>query len=286
MNAVERVDHYIHNIESEADLVIGDKRPEPEWPQKGDIEIQDLELSYREGLPPVLHGINLSIRGGEKIGVVGRTGAGKSSIMVALFRVVEASRGSIAIDGIDISTIGLHDLRSKLAIIPQDPVLFTGTVRSNLDPFNYHTDQELWDVLGRADLKTYFSALPGGLESDIAEGGENLSAGQRQLLCLARAMLTHSKIVIMDEATASVDVQTDALLQKALRIDFAECTVLTIAHRLNTVIDYDKILVLDGGRVKEFDSPKNLLSDANSSFYSMVQETGPTNAALLMSLAK
>ncbi|ORX82952.1 P-loop containing nucleoside triphosphate hydrolase protein [Basidiobolus meristosporus CBS 931.73] len=286
MNAVERVDHYIHNIESEADLVIGDRRPEPEWPQRGDIEIKDLELSYREGLPPVLHGINLSITGGEKVGVVGRTGAGKSSIMIALFRVVEASRGSIDIDGIDISSIGLHDLRSKLAIIPQDPVLFTGTVRSNLDPFNNHTDQELWDVLGRADLKTYFSTLPSGLESDITEGGENLSAGQRQLLCLARAMLTRSRIVIMDEATASVDVQTDALIQKALRVDFAQCTVLTIAHRLNTVIDYDKILVLDNGNVKEFDSPKNLLSDVNSAFYSMVQETGPANAALLMSLAK
>ncbi|KAF9094978.1 hypothetical protein BGX27_001331, partial [Mortierella sp. AM989] len=166
-----------------------------------------------------------------------------------------------------------------------DPVLFSGTIRSNLDPFEKRTDQELWEVLERSDLKNYVASCEGGLESQVSEFGENLSVGQRQLLCLARAMLTHARVIIMDEATASVDVATDVMLQKAIRVDFANSTVLTIAHRLNTVIDYSRILVLDHGEVKEFDTPANLLSRPDSVFSSMVDETGAANAALLRSLA-
>ncbi|OZJ01918.1 hypothetical protein BZG36_05007 [Bifiguratus adelaidae] len=286
MNSVERLYHYANQLEHEAPLEIPDHKPPKIWPSKGDITFRNLRIRYRDGLPDVLHGLNLDIAGGSKIGIVGRTGSGKSTIMIALFRLVEAAGGSINIDGLDISTIGLHDLRSRLAIIPQDPVLFHGTVRSNLDPFGVHEDQSLWDALGRANLKDYVASCEGGLDSEIAENGDNLSVGQRQLLCLSRAMLAQAKVVIMDEATASVDVKTDAILQKALRKDFKNCTLLTIAHRLNTIIDYDKVLVLDNGYVNEYASPHELLSSPDSTFSSMVDETGPANSELLRKLAK
>ncbi|KAG0043171.1 hypothetical protein BGZ83_011761 [Gryganskiella cystojenkinii] len=285
MNAVERLHHYSENLEMEADPIIPDNRPAESWPSEGAISIKNLEMRYRPDLPTVLHDLSLEIKGGEKIGVVGRTGAGKSSIMMALFRLVEPSKGTMEIDGVDISKIGLFDLRTKLAIIPQDPVLFSGTIRTNLDPFEKRTDQELWEVLERSDLKSYVASCEGGLDSQVSEFGENLSVGQRQLLCLARAMLTHARVIIMDEATASVDVATDVMLQKAIRVDFANSTVLTIAHRLNTVIDYSRVLVLDHGEIKEFDTPANLLARPDSVFASMVDETGPANAALLRSLA-
>ncbi|KAF9566632.1 hypothetical protein EC968_003681 [Mortierella alpina] len=286
MNAVERLHHYANELTLEADAIIPDNRPADSWPRTGAISIRNLELRYRPELPSVLHNLSLDIKGGEKIGVVGRTGAGKSSIMMALFRLVEPSQGTMEIDGVDICKIGLFDLRTRLAIIPQDPVLFSGTIRSNLDPFEKCTDQELWEVLERSDLKNYVTSCEGGLDSQVTEFGENLSVGQRQLLCLARAMLTRARVIIMDEATASVDVATDVMLQKAIRVDFAQSTVLTIAHRLNTVIDYTKILVLDHGEVKEFDTPANLLSRPDSLFSSMVDETGPVNATLLRSLAQ
>ncbi|KAF9203578.1 hypothetical protein BGZ49_006268 [Haplosporangium sp. Z 27] len=285
MNAVERLHHYAEHLQVEAEPIVPDNRPAESWPTKGSISIRNLEMRYRPELPSVLHDLSLDIQGGEKIGVVGRTGAGKSSIMMALFRLVEPSKGTMTIDGVDICKIGLFDLRTRLAIIPQDPVLFSGTIRSNLDPFGKRTDQELWEVLERSDLKNYVTSCEGGLESQVSEFGENLSVGQRQLLCLARAMLTHARVIIMDEATASVDVATDVMLQKAIRVDFAESTVLTIAHRLNTVIDYSRVLVLDHGEIKEFDTPANLLSRPDSVFSSMVDETGPANAALLRSLA-
>ncbi|KAF9906392.1 hypothetical protein EC991_000722 [Linnemannia zychae] len=285
MNAVERLYHYSEVLTVEADAIIPDNRPADSWPSTGAISIRNLEMRYRPELPSVLHDLSLDIKGGEKIGVVGRTGAGKSSIMMALFRLVEPTKGTMEIDGVDIGKIGLFDLRTRLAIIPQDPVLFSGTIRSNLDPFEKRTDQELWEVLERSDLKAYVTSCEGGLDSQVSEFGENLSVGQRQLLCLARAMLTHARVIIMDEATASVDVATDVMLQKAIRVDFAESTVLTIAHRLNTVIDYSRVLVLDHGEIREFDTPANLLSDPNSVFSSMVDETGPTNAVLLRSLA-
>ncbi|KAF9938627.1 hypothetical protein BGZ67_010647 [Mortierella alpina] len=286
MNAVERLHHYANELAVEADAIIPDNRPAESWPSTGAISIRNLEMRYRPELPSVLHNLSLDIKGGEKIGVVGRTGAGKSSIMMALFRLVEPSKGTMEIDGVDICKIGLFDLRTRLAIIPQDPVLFSGTIRSNLDPFEKRTDQELWEVLERSDLKNYVTSCEGGLDSQVTEFGENLSVGQRQLLCLARAMLTHARVIIMDEATASVDVATDVMLQKAIRVDFAQSTVLTIAHRLNTVIDYTKILVLDHGEIKEFDTPANLLSRPDSVFSSMVDETGPANATLLRSLAQ
>ncbi|KAF9169153.1 hypothetical protein BGX21_010914 [Mortierella sp. AD011] len=286
MNAVERLHHYAVELQLEAAPVVPDNRPAESWPSKGAISIRNLEMRYRPDLPSVLHNLSLDIQGGEKIGVVGRTGAGKSSIMMALFRLVEPTKGIMEIDGVDICKIGLFDLRTRLAIIPQDPVLFSGTIRSNLDPFEKRTDQQLWEVLERSDLKSYVASCEGGLDSQVSEFGENLSVGQRQLLCLARAMLTHARVIIMDEATASVDVATDVMLQKAIRVDFADSTVLTIAHRLNTVIDYSRVLVLDHGEIKEFDTPANLLSRPDSVFSSMVDETGPANAALLRSLAK
>lgn len=285
MNAVERLHHYAEELDVEADAIIPDNRPSEQWPSAGAIKIRNLEMRYRPELPSVLHDLSLDIQGGEKIGVVGRTGAGKSSIMMALFRLVEPTKGTIEIDGVDVSKIGLFDLRTRLAIIPQDPILFSGTIRTNLDPFGKRTDQELWEVLERSDLKTYVTSCEGGLDSQVSEFGENLSVGQRQLLCLARAMLTHARVIIMDEATASVDVATDVMLQKAIRVDFANSTVLTIAHRLNTVIDYSRVLVLDHGVIKEFDTPANLLRNPDSVFSSMVDETGVANAALLRSLA-
>ncbi|KAF9277276.1 hypothetical protein BGZ74_003407 [Mortierella antarctica] len=285
MNAVERLHHYAEELDVEADAIIPDNRPSDQWPSAGAIKIRNLEMRYRPELPSVLHDLSLDIQGGEKIGVVGRTGAGKSSIMMALFRLVEPSKGTIEIDGVDVGKIGLFDLRTRLAIIPQDPILFSGTIRSNLDPFEKRTDQELWEVLERSDLKAYVTSCEGGLDSQVSEFGENLSVGQRQLLCLARAMLTRARVIIMDEATASVDVATDVMLQKAIRVDFAQSTVLTIAHRLNTVIDYSRVLVLDHGEIREFDTPANLLRNPDSVFSSMVDETGAANAALLRSLA-
>ena len=204
--------------------------------------------------------------------------------MVALFRIVEAAGGSIKIDGQDISALGLNALRSKLAIIPQDPVLYSGTVRSNLDPFDQYTDAQLWDVLEKSYLKATIAALDLKLQAPISEGGENMSVGERCQLCLARAMLRNAKVLIMDEATASVDMQTDAFIQNSLRKHF-NCTLLTIAHRLNTICDYDRVLVLSFGRVQEYDSPANLLRDPNSAFSSMVNETGEVNAALLRNIA-
>lgn len=285
-NSVERLWYYTKEIDQEAPAQIPETAPPADWPSKGEISLRNVVFRYREGLPAVLHNLNLDIKGNEKIGVVGRTGSGKSTIMIALFRLVELSEGQIFIDGLDISKMGLFDLRTRLAIIPQDPVLFHGTIRLNLDPFQKHSDKELWDALERSDLKQYIASCSGGLDSDVSEGGENLSVGQRQLLCLARAMLTKARIIVMDEATASVDVKTDAFLQKALRVDFKNCTLLTIAHRLNTIIDYDKVLVLDNGVVKEFDSPHNLLSNPTSAFSSMIDETGASNAVLLRRLAK
>jgi len=226
------------------------------------------------------------VRDKEKVGVVGRTGSGKSSVMQALFRMVEPSGGSIIIDGIDVGKIGLSDLRKGLAIIPQDPVLFTGTFRSNLDPFSEYTDADLWDAIARSGLKSKVSESEKGLEGPVDDGGENLSVGQRQLVCLARAMVKRPKILIMDEATANVDYETDTLIQKSLREDFKDATVLTIAHRLNTIIDYDRVLVLDAGLVAEFDSPAVLLANNESRFSSMVAETGVTNAELLKGIAQ
>lgn len=264
MVSVERLDEYITEIPSEHQ----DEYLEvsPTWPPRGMILFQDVVLVYRPGLPAVLNGINIKINPGEKIGIVGRTGSGKSSLFLALFRMVELTEGRIFIDGVDTRTIRLLDLRSNMAIIPQDPFLFSGTVRENLDPLNHHTDQELQVVLHQCHLQEVTSKM-GGLTAELGERGKNLSIGQKQLMCLARALLTKSKILCIDEATASVDQKTDQLLQETIRRQFAEKTVLTIAHRINTIMDSHRVLVMDAGTVKEFDSPDVLSQDKKSHFY-------------------
>jgi ATP-binding cassette subfamily C (CFTR/MRP) protein 1 len=218
--------------------------------------------------------ISFNVNPGERVGVVGRTGAGKSSLTLALFRIIEAVKGSIYIDGIEISKLGLYDLRSRLTIIPQDPVLFTGTLRLNLDPFEKHSDQEIWQSLELAHLKAFVSSLEAGLSHNVSEGGDNLSVGQKQLICLARALLRKSKVIVLDEATAAVDIETDELIQTTIRKEFNDCTIITIAHRLNTILDYDRVLVMDRGEVAEYDSPQAFLKNTNSIFYSMAKDAG------------
>ncbi|KAL3329623.1 hypothetical protein AABB24_033795 [Solanum stoloniferum] len=283
LNAVERVGTYIE-LPSEGPSIIEGSRPPPGWPSAGSIQFENVVLRYRPELPPVLHGISFTISPSDKVGVVGRTGAGKSSMFNALFRLVELERGRILIDGFDVSKFGLTDLRKVLGIIPQAPVLFSGTVRFNLDPFNEHNDADLWESLERAHLKDVIRRNSLGLDAEVSEAGENFSVGQRQLLSLARALLRRSKILVLDEATAAVDVRTDALIQKTIREEFKSCTMLIIAHRLNTIIDCDRILLLDSGQVLEYDTPEVLLEKEGSVFSRMVQSTGAANAEYLRSL--
>eukprot|EP00026_Physarum_polycephalum_P000464 Phypoly_transcript_00465.p1 GENE.Phypoly_transcript_00465~~Phypoly_transcript_00465.p1 ORF type:complete len:1411 (+),score=128.73 Phypoly_transcript_00465:182-4414(+) len=271
--SVERVNEYTELVEEGPYLINGSLLP-PQWPSQGMVEFDDVELRYRVGLDPVLKGVSFTIHPHEKVGIIGRTGAGKSSLIQALFRMVEAERGKILIDGINIRTIGLKDLRSKLAIIPQDPTLFTGTIRSNLDPFNQYEDQAVWQALEACYMKTAVEQMEKKLEAPVSENGENLSVGQRQLMCLGRALLRNVNILVMDEATAAVDLETDSLIQKTIREQFHNRTVLTIAHRLNTIIDNDKILVMDQGKVAEYDSPDNLRQNTASIFYSLLKESG------------
>ncbi|GAQ44111.1 hypothetical protein AtubIFM55763_002709 [Aspergillus tubingensis] len=271
--SVERVLEYA-SLPSEAPEVIFKHRPAIGWPAQGAVSFNNYSTRYRPGLDLVLKDINLDIKPHEKIGVVGRTGAGKSSLTLALFRIIEPDNGSISIDGLNVSTIGLFDLRGRLAIIPQDPAMFEGTVRDNLDPRHVHDDTELWSVLEHARLKDHIAQMDGQLDAQIQEGGSNLSQGQRQLVSLARALLTPSNILVLDEATAAVDVETDALLQRTLRSSiFQDRTIITIAHRINTIIDSDRIVVLDKGRVVEFDTPAELIK-REGRFYELVKEAG------------
>jgi len=293
MNSAERLLYYANEIEMEEQKGLDAPK---HWPQQGKIKINNLTMKYAPHLPLVLHNINLDIESSEKVGIVGRTGAGKSSIVMTLFRLVEPEKGSsIKIDDISITDLKLSDLRKNISIIPQDPILFSGTIRFNMDPFDEHTNQEIWEALKNAGLEQTVNELEGKLEAEVHGNGENFSVGQRQLLCLARAIIRNSRILIMDEATASVDIETDAIIQEALRTKFHDVTVLSIAHRLNTIIDYDKILVLSRGEVLEYDTPKNLLFEVNKNdelvpctsteFSKLVDETGPVNAALLRQLA-
>lgn len=304
MNSVERIDYYGREIEQEAPA---HTIPVPEeWPSRGEVVFSDAHLRYRPGLPYALEQFDLHIQPGERVGIVGRTGAGKSTIIMALFRMVELAQGKIVIDGIDISTIGLNDLRSRMSIIPQDPTLFAGTIRSNLDPFNTRTDEELWAALQQAHLvednhssttetpattkeiaidsknsnnnNTPSSQIT--LDSIVEEGGANFSLGQRQLLALARALVRNSKITICDEATSSIDFETDIKIQKAMSEGFKGRTLLCIAHRLKTIIGYDRICVMDKGRVAEVGTPLELF-DAGGIFRSMCEQSSITREVIV-----
>lgn len=334
MNSVERLQEYM-NLDKEAPAVIPDSRPPSDWPSKGEIKVSNLSLRYAPDLPLVIKNVSFEVPAHSKIGIVGRTGAGKSTIITAFFRFLEADSGSIIIDGIDISTIGLRDLRQGLAIIPQDPTLFQGTIRSNLDPFNQYSDDEIFEALRRVhlikaeDLSTIRNnndnknkgkgkQLPAAttavetaaststatrrhskrdsiasleenanlfhdLSTKISEGGSNLSQGQRQLVCLARSLLKAPKVLLLDEATASIDYESDAQIQKTIRDEFSQTTILTIAHRLRSIADYDKILVMDAGRAVEYDHPYKLIEDTNTIFHSMCMNSGEFDALVSIS---
>ncbi|RCK60461.1 Multiple drug resistance-associated protein-like transporter 1 [Candida viswanathii] len=292
--AVERIIEYC-DLPSEAPMIIEGKRPADTWPAHGVVKFKKYSTAYRKHLDPVLKEIELTINSKEKVGIVGRTGAGKSSLTLGLFRIIEATGGYIEIDGVDTSGIGLYDLRHHLTIIPQEAHTFRASVRENLDPFGEYSDDKLWQVLELAHLKEHVTKMETepleqekknsknpdelpkktGLDAQIEEGGSNLSAGQKQLLCLARALLNEtSKILVLDEATAAVDFQTDKIIQETIRSEFKDKTILTIAHRIDTILDNDKILVLDQGKVAEFDSPENLLKNKDSIFYSLAKEGG------------
>ncbi|XP_050638323.1 multidrug resistance-associated protein 1-like [Macaca thibetana thibetana] len=271
--AVERICEY-ENMDKEAPWIMS-RRPPLQWPNKGVVEFINYQARYRDELGLALQDITFQTHGEEKIGIVGRTGAGKSTLSNCLFRIVERAGGKIIIDGIDISTIGLHDLRGKLNIIPQHPVLFSGTLQMNLDPLNKYSDSKLWEVLELCHLKEFVQSLPEKLRHEISEGGENLSMGQRQLVCLARALLRKTKILILDEATASIDFETDKLVQTTIRKEFSDCTILTIAHRLQSIIDSDRVLVLDSGSIVEFEAPQNLIRQKGL-FYEMTTDAGIT----------
>lgn len=269
--SIERI-HQYSQIPSEAPTVIDSFRPPSAWPQSGTIELFDLKVRYKESLPTVLHGVTCTFPGGRKIGIVGRTGSGKSTLIQALFRLVEPVAGRIIIDNIDVSTIGLHDLRSRLSIIPQEPTLFEGTIRGNLDPLEEHTDHDVWEALDKCQLGDTVRSKDQKLDCPVLENGDNWSVGQRQLVSLGRALLKQARILVLDEATASVDTATDNLIQKIIRSEFQNCTVCTIAHRIPTVIDSDLVLVLSDGRVAEFDTPQQLLEDKSSMFLKLVSE--------------
>ncbi|CAA0377570.1 unnamed protein product [Arabidopsis thaliana] len=278
MVSVERIKQFT-DIPSESEWERKETLPPSNWPFHGNVHLEDLKVRYRPNTPLVLKGITLDIKGGEKVGVVGRTGSGKSTLIQVLFRLVEPSGGKIIIDGIDISTLGLHDLRSRFGIIPQEPVLFEGTVRSNIDPTEQYSDEEIWKSLERCQLKDVVATKPEKLDSLVVDNGENWSVGQRQLLCLGRVMLKRSRLLFLDEATASVDSQTDAVIQKIIREDFASCTIISIAHRIPTVMDGDRVLVIDAGKAKEFDSPARLL-ERPSLFAALVQEYALRSAGI------
>ncbi|GME67311.1 unnamed protein product [[Candida] boidinii] len=306
MNSIERIQEYM-SIDQEPDAFIPDNDPPQSWPENGSIEVSDLSLRYAPALPRVINNVSFNVQPCTKIGIVGRTGAGKSTIITAFFRFIDPETGSIKIDGYDVTKIGLTRLRRGITIIPQDPTLFSGTIRSNLDPFNEYSDEEIFKSLKRVSLLTdeeYETLKKNGFEHSnedigstgenknnflelghpMAEGGSNISQGQRQLVCLARSLLKSPKIIMLDEATASIDYKSDALIQRTIREEFANSTIMTIAHRLRSIIDYDKILVLDGGRVKEFADPYTLISDKNSQFRSMCEDSGEFDE--LVKLAK
>ncbi|XP_067119202.1 ATP-binding cassette sub-family C member 4-like [Centruroides vittatus] len=285
MNSVARILNY-SELKSEAAYESSpDEQPPANWPQKGEIEFKNVSLKYSNDRSTVLNNLSFLIKPGEKIGVVGRTGAGKSSIIATLFRMTEPT-GTITIDGIDTKNIGLRDLRSKISIIPQDPVLFTGPLRRNIDPFNEYSEEMLWQAIEEVQMKDVIKNLPGGIDTHLTEGGRNFSVGERQLICLARTILCQNKILVMDEATSNIDKMTDTCIQKIIQENFKSCTVLTIAHRLHTIIDSDRVMVLHSGVIQEFDSPYALLKDVNGTFYNLVNNTGKTSTKELYNIAR
>ncbi|OAX31090.1 P-loop containing nucleoside triphosphate hydrolase protein [Rhizopogon vinicolor AM-OR11-026] len=297
MVALERIKEYSELQREPAEYI--EPRPPASWPEHGVIKCENLVIRYAPELPNVLHNLNFEILPGEKVGILGRTGSGKSTLALSFFRFVEATEGRITVDDLDISTVGLSDLRSKLTIIPQDPTILSGTLRSTLDVFDEYEDTEIFEALRRVHLIPSDAAdevvededdainanVFRNLESPVSEGGENFSTGEKQLLCMARAILKRSKVLVMDEATASVDYATDELIGKTIRQEFANSTILTIAHRLRTVIDYDRVMLLDQGKIVEFDRPTVLLSDSSSQFYGLCEATGESEFAMLKRLA-
>ncbi|MFS7928459.1 putative ABC-type xenobiotic transporter [Helianthus anomalus] len=271
--SVERIFQY-SSIASEPPLVIDSNRPDHFWPSQGKVDIHHLQVRYALHMPLVLRGITCTFHGGKKTGIVGRTGSGKSTLIQTLFRIVEPTSGEIFIDGINISSIGLHDLRSRLSIIPQDPTMFNGTVRSNMDPLEDYTDDQIWEALDKCQIGDEVRSKEGQLNATVTENGENWSVGQRQLICLGRVLLKKSKILVLDEATASVDTATDNMIQKTLREHFSDSTVIAIAHRITSVVKSDMVLVLNNGLVEEYDSPTALLEDKSSSFSQLAAEYG------------
>ncbi|KAL5737935.1 hypothetical protein ACOSP7_030696 [Xanthoceras sorbifolium] len=269
--SVERIFQY-SSIPTEPPLVIEANRPDHSWPAHGEVDIRDLQVRYAPHMPLVLQGLTCTFKGGMKTGIVGRTGSGKTTLIQTLFRIVEPAAGQIMIDGINISVIGLHDLRSRLSIIPQDPTMFEGTVRNNLDPLEEYTDEQIWEALDKCQLGDEVRKKEGKLDSRVTENGENWSMGQRQLVCLGRVLLKKSKVLVLDEATASVDTATDNLIQQTLGQHFTDCTVITIAHRITSILDSDMVLLLSHGLIEEYDSPSKLLEDKSSSFSQLVAE--------------
>ncbi|KAL5167382.1 ABC transporter C family member 3 [Glycine soja] len=269
--SVERILQYT-SIPSEAPLTIKDNQPDHSWPSFGEVHIQDLQVRYAPHLPLILRGLTCTFAAGAKTGIVGRTGSGKSTLVLTLFRLLEPVAGQILIDSVDISLIGIHDLRSRLSIIPQDPTMFEGTVRSNLDPLEEYTDEQIWEALDMCQLGDEVRKKEGKLDSSVTENGENWSMGQRQLVCLGRVLLKKSKILVLDEATASVDTATDNIIQQTVKQHFSECTVITIAHRITSILDSDMVLFLNQGLIEEYDSPKKLLKNNSSSLAQLVAE--------------
>ncbi|XP_042518168.1 ABC transporter C family member 3-like isoform X1 [Macadamia integrifolia] len=269
--SVERILQYAC-IPNEPPLLVEENRPGHEWPSQGKVDFVDLKVRYAPHLPLVLRGLTCTFPGGMKIGIVGRTGSGKSTLIHALFRMFEPVSGQILIDGIDISKIGLHDLRSKLSIIPQDPTMFEGTLRSNLDPLEEYTDEQIWEALDKCQLGDEVRKKERKLDSAVTENGENWSMGQRQLVCLGRVLLKRSKVLILDEATASVDTATDYQIQQTISQHFSGSTIITIAHRITTILDIDMVILMDNGLVLEYDSPAKLLQIKSSSFAKLVKE--------------
>lgn len=281
MTSVERIVEYTQVVPEESE---NGMEPPETWPENGNVELRNVFLRYSKNDDYVIKDLNIIIEGKEKVGIVGRTGAGKSSLITALFRLAE-TEGDILIDDVITRHIKLHLLRSKISIIPQEPMLFLGTLRQNLDPLNEYKDEKLWSALEEVELKTAVSKLPETLLYHISEGGGNFSVGQRQLLCLARAILRKSKILVLDEATANVDSQTDELIQTTIRKKFSESTILTVAHRLHTVMDSDKVLVMDEGKAVEYDHPHVLLN-RKGLLYTLVQESGQQTAQSLTEMAR